>query len=80
MWKILQVLVHLGGFLVRNRLKYESENSQYSEVDPMVVLKNHTTQILNRPFKGMKYPKLLGSYEYEIQFQLNELKKIITLK
>jgi hypothetical protein len=84
-WKILQPVAELGSFLARNKEKLESEKNKHSDIDPMVVL-NHTTEILNGPFKGMKYPKLdavgsalypklLGSYESEIQSQLEELIK-----
>jgi len=79
-WKAVQPFAYLGDFMTRNRKRLEA---LYGEQNPMEVL-NHTSEVLNGPFKGMKYPKLesigsalypklLGSYELEIQYQIEKL-------
>lgn len=83
-WKMLKPFSSLGSLLFRKRKHYELGLIEFAKQDQIMDALNHTSVVLNGPFKGMKYPtlqsvgstlypKLLGSYELEIQQEIEVL-------
>jgi len=83
-WKLLKPFSSLGSLLYRKRKHYEFGLIEIAKQGQIMDVLNHTLAVLNGPFKGMKYPKLqsvgstlypklLGSYELEIQQEIEEL-------
>jgi hypothetical protein len=83
-WKATKPIASIGYFLFRKRKQYELAQIEIIKKRSNLEILNHTLEVLNGPFKGMKYPslqsvgstlypKLLGSYEMEIQYQIEDI-------
>lgn len=78
-WKLLYPLVHMSNYLKIRRKKYQRINMELNRFNGMF----DGLEVLNGPFKGMKYPdfksvgssfypKLLGSYEKELHEYIDQ--------
>jgi len=83
-WKIIKPFSNMGYFLFRKRKHHEFIQNQKARQASLMQILNHSVEVLNGPFKGMKYPelnsvgstlypKLLGSYEMELHKQVEDL-------